>query len=174
MNASVSVQTLRCDQVPADVTERLAEWTQAIFGEEETRLAWAEFHWRVLVFCDGELASTLAITLRAARVGGTAVRLAGIGNLMTLPPWRGRGLATRATEEAARFMRETLEVEFGFLLCSADLVPYYRALGWRPLDVPVWFDQPSGPQRWEQEALVLACSNQTWPDGIVDLCGLPW
>lgn len=174
MNASVSVQILRSDQVPGGVTEQLAEWTQSIFGEEETKFAWAEIDWRVLVFCDGELASTLAITLRAARVGGTVVRLAGIGNLMTLPPWRGRGLATRAMEEAARFMRESLQVEFGFLLCSADLVPYYRALGWRPLDAPVCFDQPSGPQRWEQEALVLASSNQTWPDGTVDLCGLPW
>ena len=25
-----------------------------------------------------------------------------------------------------------------------------------------------------QEALELACSSQTWPDGTVDLCGLPW
>ncbi len=174
MNAPVSVQILPCDQVPGDVTEGLAEWTQSIFGEEETRLAWAEIDWRVLVFCRGEPASTLAITLRAARVGGTAVRLAGIGNLMTLPSWRGRGLASRALQEAARFMRETLEVEFGFLLCSAVLVPYYRALGWRPLDAPVWFDQPSGPQRWEEEALVLACSSRAWPEGTVDLCGLPW
>lgn len=28
--------------------------------------------------------------------------------------------------------------------------------------------------RCDQEALVLSCSGQTWSDGTVDLCGLPW
>ena len=170
----VSVQIRRQDEIGDDLERQLAEWTEAIFGADELKYTWAEQHWRVLVYCEGQLASTLAITEREAMVGGKTVTLAGIGNVMTPPEWRRRGLAARAMQEAAEFLCDEIPVDFGFILCSHDLIPYYQRLGWRQVNAPVVFDQPTGKVRWQEEAMALPCAEHPWPDGTVDLCGLPW
>ena len=59
-------------------------------------------------------------------------------------------------------------------LCSADLVPWYCELGWRHVNAPLTFDQPSGRVGWDEEVMVLPCTDRAWPAGPIDLCGLPW
>ena len=151
-----------------------AQWPRDIFGEQEDKYEWAKPDWHVVVRSEGRYVCHAAITERAAMAGGEPVRLAGIGNLMTPPAWRRRGLAAAAMREAAAFMRDTPRVEFGLLLCSAGLVPWYCKLGWRHVNAPLTFDQPSGRVRWDEEVMVLACTDRAWPAGPIDLCGLPW
>ena len=148
---------------------------EALVGEPVDDYEWiADYAWYVLVEVDGELVSTLGMVERLATVGGRLVRLGGIGNVATLPAWRGRGLARAALARAVEFVRDVRGVEFCLLFCEPHRISFYRQLGWQPIDGPLTFQQPSGPVVYPGAALVLPCTGRVWPGGPVDLCGLPW
>jgi hypothetical protein len=74
----------------------------------------------------------------------------------------------------ATLFGEELSVPFGHLLCRADIARVYASVGWERVDAPTWFTQPSGRQRYPHETMVLRCAGRPWPDGEIDLRGLPW
>ena len=174
MSTTFTVDVRRTADLDEAEIATFAQWTGDIFGEEEDKYEWAKPDWHVVVRSEARYVCHAAITERVATVGGESVMLAGIGNLMTPPACRGRGLAAGAMREAAGFMRDTLRVEFGLLLCSADLAPWYCELDWRHVNAPLTFDQPSGRVGWDEEVMVLPCTDRSWPEGPIDLCGLPW
>jgi len=155
-------------------TALFAQWVHDIFGEEEDKYEWAQPDWRVVVRSERQYVCHAAITERTATAGGEPVRLGGIGGVMTPPEWRGRGLAAVALRETAAFLRGKMRADFGLLLCSAGLAPFYRKLGWDCIEAPLTFDQPSGKVGWDEEVMVLPCAERSWPEGPIDLCGLPW
>jgi len=67
-----------------------------------------------------------------------------------------------------------LGVEFGLLVCEEDVVPFYERLGWQVVEGPLTFDQPGGQATWPAVVMVLPCGGKAWPEGMIDLCGLPW
>lgn len=135
---------------------------------------WGEKKWRVLVWAGDELVSHVGILERVVRVGGQPVRVAGLYTVMTAPEWRGKGLASDALRAAADFMRASLEAEFGLLLCPDARLPFYRALGWRPVEASVVFDQPAGKTVSALNAMYLPLREAEWPAGTLDFCGPPW
>lgn len=162
----------------ADIDEKestlLAEWARDIFGDAELAYEWAVPDWRLLLWWRRDLVCTLAIVERTVKAGTVPIRVGGIGNVMTPPQWRRRGFARTAVEAAVDFMRDTLKLDAGVLLCSSQLVPYYRSMGWQHIEEPVSFRQPQGQVQWHEEAMILPCRRRDWPDGPIDLCGLPW
>jgi GNAT superfamily N-acetyltransferase len=135
---------------------------------------WSVNHWHVLVKLDGRYVSHIGIVERTGTVNGQPVKLGGIGAVGTLPEWRRRGLAQRAMERAAQFLRDELAVEFGLLICDQHMLPYYRKLGWQVVEGPLTFDQPQGKVTFADVTMILPCTKEDWPPGVIDLCGLPW
>ncbi len=130
--------------------------------------------WRILVTVDGQLVGHVAVTERTGAVGGQPVRLAGISDVETAPPWRGRGLARAAMARAAALMCDELHADFGLLFCKPWLVPFYERLGWHEAAGPTVFDQPGGKATYHLSTMVLPCGSRELPIGTIDLCGLPW
>ena len=174
MASSISLVAKRHQDLSPDETRRIAGWTEDLFGEEEAKYEWADQHWHVLAFHDGVFVSHAALTERVARAGGVRVKVAGIGGVMTPEAWQGRGLGRAVMDRAAALMREVLDVDFGLLLCSEDLVAFYASLGWERMEGSLTFAQSSGPVCWEEEVMVLDLGRQAWPGGSIDLCGPPW
>ena len=82
----------------------------------------------------GEIVATLRVWDRRQRVGGTPVRMGGIGNVCTHPRARGRGYASALMEDAVHYMRES-----GYIIsCLFSEVGnhFYHRFGYRgvPLD----------------------------------------
>lgn len=174
MGTLSSTEIVPDGEVPGELLRELAEWMRRMFGEEELKYTWADIDWHVLLWYEGRLASHAAITERVAEAGGETVKLAGIGGLMTPGEWRGRGMASAVMLAAAAFLRDELHVDFGLLLCSKKLAPFYRGLGWETVRGPVTFDQPGRKEQWAEETMVLQCTERDWPSGPIDLRGLPW
>jgi len=157
-----------------DLTEeedRALSWP---WDAPERDFEWSVPDWRVLVWAEGRVVSQVAILERVGRVAGQPVRLGGIGNVIALPAWRGRGFTSRAMRRAAAFMCQELGVEFGLLVCEEDVVSFYERLGWQVVEGPLTFDQPGGKATWPAVAMVLPCGEKGWPEGMIDLCGKPW
>lgn len=154
--------------------EHILNWLLEEFDPDADGTVWSDVDWHVLVWLDGQLVSHAEIVERTGTVGGQPVKLGGVGGVVTRPAWRGRGLSSAALERAASFMRDELGVEFGLLICDEKLVPFYRRLGWQVVAGPLIFAQPGGAVSLSGAVMVLPCRGQTWPPGLIDLCGPPW
>lgn len=155
----------------------LQEWgtlLRDVFGIGEEEMEWSDVDWNVLVRLDEKLVSQVDIIDRIAQVGDHQVRLGGIGGVATLSAFRGRGFARMALTSAAIFMEKEMGVDFGFLFCSPEMVPYYSRLNWQVIDTPVYYDQPGRKVLLDGKAMVLSCVKSAWPDGEVDVLGYPW
>jgi len=157
-----------------DLTEEERRQLSWPWDAPERDFEWSEPDWCVLVWADGQVVSQLAIAERTCLVAGQPVKLGGVGGVIALPDWRGRGFTSRAMRRAAAFMCQELGVEFGLLVCEEDVVAFYERLGWQVVEGPLTFDQPGGKATWPAVAMVLPCGEKAWPTGTIDLCGRPW
>ncbi len=145
------------------------------YAGDQTDLTWTdEEDWRVWLEVDGQMVSCLTIVERRAEVAGMPVRLGGIGGVATLPAQQRQGYARQVLDAAAEFLRDSLRVDFGMLVCSPHLVAYYARAGWQPVAAPMLIDQPRGKVTLNLGYMVLPCAGSPWPAGTLDLCGLPW
>ena len=157
-----------------DLTEEECERLNWPWDAPERDFEWSAPDWRVLVWVEGRVVSQAAILERVGRVAGQPVKLGGVGGVIALPEWRGRGLTGAAMRRAAEFMCRELGVEFGLLVCEEDVVAFYERLGWQVVEGPLTFDQSGGKATWPAAVMVLPCGEKEWPGGTIDLCGLPW
>jgi aminoglycoside 2'-N-acetyltransferase I len=137
-------------------------------------IKWADADWKVMVWEDEDLVSNVDIVERKALVGGTPVKLGGIGGVATKDEWRKRGIARYALREAQAFLHEPLGAEFGLLTCIEKMVPFYTRLGWNQVAASMLVEQPAGKISFPHPVMILPVWKETWPEGEIDLCGLPW
>jgi predicted acetyltransferase len=135
---------------------------------------WAGADWTVMVWEDEDMVSNVHIIERTALVGGQPVRLGGIGNVATKVEWRKRGYAAAALRVAQEFLSDPLKVEFGLMMCIERMVPYYEKLGWKMVAKSILMEQPEGKRGLSYPVMVLPITRNDWPQGMIDLCGLPW
>lgn len=146
------------------------------WGNHDGVTEWSKAEWWLIVW-EGEIwVSVLTLLKKAITVGGSPVTVGGIGGVMTLPEWRGRGYASAAMKVAADVIRDEMKASFGLLICNAHRVHLYESLGWKVISAPTFFSQSSGKRQFSDAMLVMtyACTERPWPDGPVDLCGPPW
>ena len=160
------------DLLPAD-REIIGRWLRQEFPPETDPYKWAPLYWRLLARVDGELVGVVEILERTVTVAGRPIRVAGIGNVITPVPWRKRGFATTLMHRALAFASDELKVPFCLLVCEPHVISFYERLGWQLVEGPLVFDQPAGKATWEHHTMVLPCAGETWPSGVIDLCGLP-
>jgi aminoglycoside 2'-N-acetyltransferase I len=163
-------------QMPEAEHKQMNHWLDQAFGHDELVIEWANDDWLVLVKYDDQIVSHVGIVERVGAVSGQPVKLGGVGGVATHPEYRRRGLAQAAMEKAAEFMRDELRVEFGLLICGGSMLPYYARLGWQSVEEPLMFDQPNGKVTFDKltKVMILPCTKQAWPLGVIDLCGPPW
>ena len=153
----------------------LTDLLQRVFRDDPfSNLAYAEAEWNALVWVGNLLASNVEIVERTITIGGLPLHVGGVSAVATLPEYRGRGLATQAMFAAVRFMKDELELNYGLLTTNSRRRTFYEGLGWQTIAEPAYFDQPSGKMKNGGLTMILTLSDQPWPAGIVDFCGLPW
>jgi GNAT superfamily N-acetyltransferase len=136
---------------------------------------WAAPDWSVLGTLDTRLACFYNAIQRTVQFDGRDVRVVGLNNLVTLPDFKGRGLASRLLQDTERMWFETLGASHGLLLCADALVPFYERLGWRSVPSEVRFAQPGKPsQTWAANCMLLHPDRRHDSPGVIDLAGLPW
>jgi hypothetical protein len=82
-------------------------------------------------------------------------------------------MASRVLERAVEFIGKDLGCEFGFLVCGDDTVPFYERLGWQATANAFVYEQPDGITVGRLRPMVYACQDRPFPEGLLDLRGLP-
>lgn len=134
----------------------------------------------VLAFRGQALAAHVGFQRRRIAVGTDDVMVAGTGGVLVDERSRGTGLGRRVMRQAQEVMRGETGVDFGFLGCRREVVPFYESAGW----VQVYAAERC-LSRLDQRSVVvseggpnLICSAKRdaseWPKGDIDLRGTPW
>ncbi len=139
-----------------------------------TGMHWADPDWAVMVWEGEELVSNVHIIERVIRAGRKKIRVGGIGNISTKVEWRKRGYASAALKTAMDFLADPLKVEFGLMTATVTVKPIYEKMGWKMVADSLLMEQPDGRKTFDYPVLVLPVAAQDWPEGEIDVCGLPW
>ena len=172
-SSALRIDARRVDELEPGLLAELDLWFRTQFSH--TQFVWSDRPWRVLARAGDEVVGHIGVLTRTICVDQQEVFVAGVGGVMTREAWRNRGVATAMLDASARLMDERLGAEFGLLLCRPEVQRVYANSGWRTVEGPTFFDQPSGRARYPRLTMILpVASAHEWPDGEIDLCGLPW
>jgi predicted acetyltransferase len=139
-----------------------------------TGTKWANADWTVMVWEDEDLVTNIHIIERTIRVGDQEVKLGGIGNVATKVEWRKRGYAAEALKVAVDFLHDPQKVDFGLMIATEKMIPSYEKRGWKVVAQSMLIEQPEGMQTFRIPVMALSVLKQDWPQGEINLCGLPW
>jgi len=158
-----------------DALDRLA--FADMTGEEHQEFAgiqWAAPDWMALGFLQGQLVTQLCIPKREIMVGSEKIRVAGLGGMATHPDFQHRGIGSDLLDATEVFMRDTVQVPFGLLICADETRPFYEKSRWQVAGDFLYFIQDQQRRRMKTCVMALSLADYPWPAGEIDLRGLPW
>ncbi|WP_217180330.1 GNAT family N-acetyltransferase [Streptomyces sp. AC495_CC817] len=133
----------------------------------------------VIARAGSEVVGHVGWARRTIQVGSGDVVIAGVGGVLISREARGEGLGAALLAAAVRSMADAGGIEFGYLGCREEVVPFYVATGWHRIHAAEasvgrdgrLVDDPPG-----QPLLVLAVESavERWPNGDIDLRGRAW
>ena len=171
----MGVEIRLADKLGEEERRQLFEWGEDPFGVRDFQIRWRPKELHFVVESAGRPVSHVGVLRHTVAVGRRRVTVGGVGGVITRPDVQGSGYASLALTRATDFMRDELDVEFGFLFCRDPLVPFYERHGWRLIKAPVTVEQGDGPPLvMPINAMVLPFGARAWPEGAVSLESLPW
>lgn len=171
----MAVEIRLADRLGDAEKRALFEWSEDPFGLREAKIQWRPKELHFVVEAAGRPVSHVGVLRHEVAVAVRRVVVGGVGGVITRPEVQGSGYASLALERAAAFMRDELDVEFGFLFCRDPLVAFYERHGWRLVSEPVTVQQGEDPPLvMPLNSMILPFANRAWPSGPVDLESLPW
>jgi ribosomal protein S18 acetylase RimI-like enzyme len=184
---TIRTELLKIDQLSAELTDAIDAELRAAFpdvddnGLDTNGVQWAQQRdWRVIAWDGDDWGGVVDIVMRDITAGGLAVKVGGIGNVMTQPAKRGRGLAKAAMRHAQNAICQDLGADAGVLFCLREMVNFYSALGWEDMGRLITYRQDNGAHifdtRHQQEgcAMVRPCRDFKMPHGPMDIKGRLW
>ena len=108
-----------------------------------------------------------------------SVTLVGVGGVATHPVVQRQGVGRRLLRELHAFLHTRPEVEFAFLQCREEVVPFYERGGFVRVPGPAQHLDPDEGQ-WVTDTgptliLPVHAAQAEWPVGeTVNLRGTPW
>ena len=165
---------IEADALTDEQRRHLFFFEDDVFGLDAFALQWEPKTHFFTVHVDGRLVANAGVVARKVDVGGTQVRVAGLGSVVCRPEARGAGHPTAAIEAAMRHGRDVLRADFGMLFCLPRLSPFYARRGWEPVTQPVWIEQAAGTVPSPLVVMVRRLGDAPWPPGPVTVGGKPW
>lgn len=131
-----------------------------------------------LAFVDSKLVGHVGFQRRTITVGDAEVTIAGTGGVLVDSSVRGSGLGRRVMHRAQQAMGNDTRIDFGYLGCRKEVVPFYENTGWRRVHAIERHVSASDAGRHvlstDGPILIFPTRQTRWPDGDIDLHGTPW
>jgi GNAT superfamily N-acetyltransferase len=179
--ADLDIHFLPHTDLTPELRQEIDELDRLAFGEivfEEDPdfppIQWATPDWMALGFLQGQLVTQLCIPERKIIVGSEKFRLAGLGGMATHPEFQHRGLGSALLAATKSFMRDTIQVPFGLLICANELRLFYELSHWQFAADSLYFRQDGQRRIVNPCVMILQLTDRPWPAGEIDLCGLLW
>ena len=168
----VVAETIAARNLSADTARRLEAIYQREFGWD--RLVYATPHWYVVGWVGDELVGRVGVLERVISVNGIPLHVGGITGVVTEPDYRMRGVSRKLVRCGLEFLLDEHQIPLAVLTCNRKVGPIYERLGWRTVHGPTVYAQPGGPRTCPGLTMVAESGSAAWPDGPIDMRGLPW
>lgn len=159
MNLTIRVYPVGTALLSQSELDQIAAWHDAEFSSlpVSKQYEWAVGgHFNVLLDVNGGFAGFVGLMKREALFDGQKKLVAGVRGLVVDPKWRKNGLGKLIMAEAHKVIFRTLKADYGFILCLAELEPFYAALGWQTLRCQVSVENKSQKVPWTELAMLLS------------------
>lgn len=160
-----SIRLIAATETTPELANELGGWFEAEFGPRADR--WRSADYYVLLNRDGQLAGRLGVLDSKVSIANQIIRVGGIGGVATKPEFRHRGVARAMLARAAEFIKNDLEVEFGFLLWRHEVSPVYAKMGWITAAGPTKFTRAGVAATYPNDTMILPLGGRVWPPGTV-------
>jgi GNAT superfamily N-acetyltransferase len=162
-------------QQDIDTLDKIAFAGDGIDDDPEfSSIRWASPDWMGLGFIHDELVTQLCLPKREIMVGDEKVWVAGIGGMATHPGYQHRGYGSALLRATEAFMRDTMQVPFGLLICADETRPFYELARWEFTADMLTYIQDNQRRILNTCVMILPLENHAWRAGAIDLCGSPW
>jgi GNAT superfamily N-acetyltransferase len=174
-NFSIDIQIKPNDSLsPPQLQEIDALLKLAFKDEVDSGFDWDQPGLHVTASDSGKLISHVGILFRQIQVGSQMVRVGGISDVGTHPDWRCRGIAHILLKAAGEYLRKDGKYQFAMLFCNESLIHYYASLAYKKVDAPLFITSRGKHIQINEIKMILPFFGNTWPEGEIDLLGLPW
>jgi predicted acetyltransferase len=124
---------------------------------------------------DKQLVCHVGALIRDALIDGRAVRVGGIGGVMTAPRARKRGFARTALTAMRTYLVDDQKVSFSLMFCANNLHGFYGKLGWRLFTGPTFVELRGVSVEFTLNPAMVQDGTGVAPHvGRLDLRGPPW
>lgn len=179
-----NAKLIREDQLTIDENNRIKNLLVSAYPQYADIFSSASYwgarpQYRLLIETqDGELVSHLDFESRAIQVGKHEILIAGVGEVATHPQFQNRGLGRMLMSELHSNLQAKTTVAFAYLQCRTAVLGFYTRVGWYEVTNQVQYIDPDTNQLTigDSHSLILPVLEtlDQWPDGNIDLQGMPW
>jgi predicted GNAT family N-acyltransferase len=167
-------EIVQTETLTNDEQQQLFGWGIDVFGGDAQNLTWRPMELHFVMKINEQAVGHLGLIREQLAIGGKLFDIAGVGDIITIPEMRGKGIAQKLMSHAINFLFREWKVDAGILFCFEKLVPYYQSLGWKIVNNPVYVLQPSGQVKFPNQLMVFTAEGKKWPEGIIEISSLPW
>ena len=164
----------REDSLSDEVRRALFEWDPDPFQSKIWNLTWRPQQQHLVSWEGEQPASHIGLVRETVYVGKEPITVGGLGGVITLPAFRGRGLAQSGLRKAEQFFAEEWKLQHALLFCFPLMRAFYVSLGWSVREQPVQVQQPQGVIHMQTITMVKALGGAIWPEGTIEIHGCPW
>jgi GNAT superfamily N-acetyltransferase len=169
---SLRVEIKNVNELSPETARLIERGYNREFGNDSMVYAYPEIY--ILGYVSGELTTHVGLLQRTITIQQKPLLIAGIGFLITEPDNRNQGFGTTVMKAAIGYVKNELTLPFGLLTCKPRLESLYAGIGWRTINEPNVFVQPTGNRNCGGLIMIIECGGLPWPKGQIDLRGLPW
>jgi GNAT superfamily N-acetyltransferase len=126
----------RSDQIPPDLAVQIISFFRVLMMDEakgderfHDPFAHSDLFDHFMVVERGMMISHADVSFRTITFNGETYRMACVGEVMTLPNFRGEGHGQRAVSAATEFILNS-DADIGMLFTAPELEKFYGASGW--------------------------------------------
>lgn len=154
---------------------------QTDYGEwiRKNPYGYASFDLRVLAISENRVVGHAGCQKRQILVNGTQVTIAGTGGILVDKAYRNLGIARQLLQHLQKASAFQLGTAFGYLGCREAVVPFYEACGYVRIDAEEQsLNRLTRQPEVSKGTPIMICAGlhqvSEFPNGIIDLQGVPW
>ncbi|WP_320112688.1 hypothetical protein [Draconibacterium orientale] len=135
---------------------------------------WHTPHLIAIAYLGNKIISIRYIIKTSALFDSKPVIVGGTGGLLTLPSYRGFGIAKKTFKYVDNHLFNQLNVECGLFICGEQLVHYYRKLGWYRSKSQLFYYKDNIRTELVEYCVMLKSKNNKYQPNIIEINGELW
>jgi aminoglycoside 2'-N-acetyltransferase I len=165
---------LKDELTPVQRRDLTALMEEAFKDDGDHGYAWAQPNMHALGYANRKLACNAGILDREILVGDRRIFVAGVTDVATNVFFRGQGCAQIVMKAVENHLKMEGRYRFALLFCNAGLLPLYESCGYCRIEAPLFIHSDGRRMRIDEIKMFLPLTGEEWPQGEIDLLGLPW